>query len=71
MEDIHACADAVEKFWNHGACRYVISEDFKLHWYESAFAIVYGFGQGVRKAAPPYQPYELFCCFIRYCMTQS
>ena len=33
MEDIHACADAVEKFWNHGACRYVISKilQFRVH----------------------------------------
>ena len=39
MQRIHACAEAVEKFWNSAACRSVITAILKLHWYESAFAL--------------------------------
>lgn len=62
MEDIHACADAVEKFWNHGTCRYVISKMLQLG-YQSAFQLFLDLGKEYRKLPRPYQPYELFCCF--------
>lgn len=62
MEDIHACADAVEKFWNHGTCRYVISKMLQLG-YQSAFQLFIDLGKEYRKLPRPYQPYELFCCF--------
>ncbi len=71
MEDIHACADAVEKFWNHGACRYVISKILQLGWYQSAFQLFLDLGREYRKLPRPYQPYELFCCFYPLLLDHS
>lgn len=63
MRRIHACAEAVEKFWNSGACRSVITAILELHWYESAFALFMDLGQEYERLPRPYQPYELFRCF--------
>lgn len=63
MKRIHACADAVEKFWNSGTCRSVISVILQRHWYESAFELFMDLGQEYEKLPRPYQPYELFRCF--------
>lgn len=62
MEDIHSCADAVEKFWNHGTCRFIISKILQLE-QQSAFQLFLDLGREYRKLPRPYQPYELFCCF--------
>ena len=63
MRRIHACAEAVEKFWNSGACRSVITAILELHWYKSAFALFMDLGQEYERLPRPYQPYELFRCF--------
>ncbi len=71
LQRIHACAEAVEKFWNSAACRSVITAILKLHWYESAFALFMDLGQEYEKLPRPYQPYELFCCFYPLLNTQD
>ena len=56
MQRIHACAEAVEKFWNSAACRSVITAILKLHWYD----------RSMKSCLVPISPMSCFAAFIRY-----
>lgn len=71
MKRIHACADAVEKFWNSNTCRWVIAVMLKLGWYDSPFALFMDLGKAYEQLPRPYQPYELFACFYPLVMDKD
>lgn len=60
---IHHCADAVEKFWNRGACKTIIQTILYLQWYKSPFQLFMELGKAFSKLPRPYQPEALFQCF--------
>ena len=60
---LHACADAVEKFWNSSLASDVISIMLQRHWFQDPFTLFMALGQEYRKLPRPYQPHQLFSCF--------
>lgn len=63
IQQIDACAHAVEKFWNDGTCRFAICEILRKGWYTSAFALFMDLGKQYALLPRPYQVHELFQCF--------
>lgn len=62
---IHHGADAVEKFWNSGKCRYSIRTIIEKGWISSAFSLFMQLGEQLVKLPHPYAPQDLFQLFYR------
>ena len=63
LHALHACADAVEKFWNSGVARDAIAIMLQQKWYPDPFSLFLALGQEYLKLPRPYQPHQLFQCF--------
>lgn len=63
LHALHACGEAVEKFWNSGMCSFIIQAILDQGWYESAFALFMDLGKEYERLPRPYQPHHLFSCF--------
>lgn len=57
-------AEAVEKFWNSGKCRFTILQILAKGWYTSAFALFMELGDALQQLPRPYAPQHLFECFF-------
>lgn len=63
LKQLHACGDAVEKFWNSGIAKDSIQAILELGWYQNPFDLFMALGEQYQKLSHPYQPHELFSCF--------
>lgn len=65
LQDIASCAQAVEKYWNSGKCRYTVNELLSLGYQNSAFQLFEALGKEYRKLKHPYAPQQLFQAFMQ------
>lgn len=65
MQDIAACAQAVEKYWNSGKCRFTIHELLAQGYQQSAFQLFEALGKQLQKLSRPYAPQHLFQTFMK------
>ena len=68
---LHACADAVEKFWNSSFASDAISIMLDLHWFQDPFTLFLALGQEYLKLPRPYQPHQLLSCFYPITMDHA
>ncbi|MFV0382073.1 MAG: DUF4080 domain-containing protein [Breznakia sp.] len=60
LEAIHACAHAVEKYYNSGRLRNSIDTILSLGLYSDAFSLFMELGMMLKQLKHPYQPHSLF-----------
>lgn len=60
---LHACADAVEKFWNSGVAQDAINIMLEQKWFLDPFTLFLQLGEQYLLLPRPYQPHQLFQCF--------
>lgn len=63
LKQLHACGDAVEKYYNSGIAKDSIQAILELGWYPDAFSLFMALGAQYQKLPRPYQPHQLFSCF--------
>lgn len=65
MQEIALCAQAVEKYWNSGKCRFTIHELLNQGYQKSAFQLFEALGKEYQKLPHPYAPQHLFQAFMK------
>lgn len=65
MVSIEQCANAVEKYWNRGACRWTITTMLKNGWCSSAFALFEQLGASYALLSHPYAPQQFYQAFLQ------
>lgn len=64
MKETAACAQAVEKYWNSGKCRFTIHELLAQGYQKSAFQLFESLGKKLQTLPHPYAPQHLFQAFM-------
>lgn len=65
LQEIALSAQAVEKYWNSGKCRFTIRELLRLGYITSAYQLFEALGKEYQKLPHPYAPQHLFQAFMK------
>lgn len=65
MNEIAASAQAVEKYWNSGKCRFAVRELLTLGYQKSAFQLFEALGKQLQALPHPYAPQHFYQAFIK------